>query len=631
MLAVIDPGEGGGAGSGAVTGGGGTEPASTANLNLREGANISVRPHVLTSRHLYNLRNQSWAIPKPNFNGGDGAVDTISNFKSYAGVYPSNSDTTIAYTYANTISKNGSEYILRFDGENAVKNPTGNSPAPIGYFIIDALDRGASRKSAYALLMAQYSDNTFNISDLPTDETPSGPTVVAEYAGRAFYSGFPGTLVDGDSSSPRMSSYVLFSKLIASPSDFYSCYQAGDPTSKDDSDLVDTDGGFIRIEGAFNISALVNIEAGLVVLADNGAWVISGGTNSGGFTATNYQVTKVSDAGSIATNSPVVVDSGLLYWSRDGIYNLSTNQYGNFVAENISRKTIQTLFNNISPEDQKAVYGVYDEYEQKVKWMYQNRIASGGTPIELVLDISLGAFSKNVLSQYSSSSVFPLVIHGVQVYPFALTSDYSQVTVTSGDDVVDSSGDNVVVKTSSTGELTNFRETQYLVITEATSSIKFTFGNYTVTDHYDWKSIDGVGVDAPSYLLTGVLAGGDYQRKKSITYLTAHFNKTESGLTDDGTGDYKLIDPSSCKLQAQWDWTNSANSNRWGKEQELYRFRQQYFPENTYEFDNGYYVVETRNKIRGCGKVVSLLFSSSPGYHCDILGWSMMLGVNQNV
>src|SRR3546814_9515593 len=79
---------------------------------------------------------------------------------------------------------------------------------------------------------------------------------MAQYSGRIFYSGFPGTLIDGDTSSPKMSSYVLFSQLVTDATSIVACYQRNDPTSSDQSDLLDTDGGFIRIEGAFNMVGL---------------------------------------------------------------------------------------------------------------------------------------------------------------------------------------------------------------------------------------------------------------------------------------------------------------------------------------------------------------------------------------
>src|SRR3546814_10713129 len=74
-------------------------------------------------------------------------------------------------------------------------------------------------------------------------------------------------------------------------------------------------------------SDLVNIGAALVVFAENGVWTISGG-NSNGFTATGYKVTKITSSGCISPGSIVVVENAVMYWSRDGIYNLSTNQLG---------------------------------------------------------------------------------------------------------------------------------------------------------------------------------------------------------------------------------------------------------------------------------------------------------------
>src|SRR6185312_10824603 len=175
-------------------------------------------------RHLYNLRNQSWAIPRPTFNGGDNPTDLITQFSSVGGTFPSNSDVTTSYTYENT-SSNNSKFIRRFNASDCFNDPRNNAVAPVGYFIIDALDRGSSRKTAYAQMMSQYASNTVNISDLPQDESPYGPTVVCEFSGRIFYGGFTGDLIDGDTSSPKLSSYVMFSQLVTDNQSIYNCYQ----------------------------------------------------------------------------------------------------------------------------------------------------------------------------------------------------------------------------------------------------------------------------------------------------------------------------------------------------------------------------------------------------------------------
>lgn len=619
--------DGGGPGSGGISGGG-TESPSIAGKNLREGSNVSLRPSILTSRHLYNLRNQTWAVPRAPFDGGDSATDVISQFQSAAGVFPSNADYTTPFIYPKTDSTS-SKYIDRFNATDAIANANGNGLAPMGYFIIDALDRGAARIDAFNQLKSQYPGTSYDVSELPQDITPGGPTVIAQYSGRIFYSGFPGETIDGDTSSPKMASYVLFSQLVTDATSIVACYQSNDPTSKDQSDLLDTDGGFIRIEGAFNINGLVNLGSALIVLAENGVWTISGGNNYG-FTATSYKVTKITNSGCISQGSIVVVENAVMYWSRDGIYNLSTNQLGDFVSENITKKTIQTYYNNIDKTIGNYCEGVYDSYEQKVKWLYNNRLDGSGKVIEICLDVNMGSYFKHTITPLSDSSRFPLVVKGLLTDPFIFSSGSEDVTVSG--DTVTVGGENVTISVSFIQNST--KEVKYLVLLGSSPTVSFSFGTYKNLDHYDWKSVDGVGKDAKSYLLTGVISGGDFQRNKQTMSLTVHFTKTEDGFVDDGTGsgDLTLRNQSSCFLQTQFDWTNSINSNRWTRKIQAYRLRRHYIPNDASDpYDNGYYVTETKNRVRGSGKVMSILFESEPGKHLELLGWSMTVAVNGNV
>lgn len=627
-LPTVNPGnEGGGAGSGGISGSG-TEPAAILGKNLREGSNISLRPYILTSRHLYNLRNQTWAMPRPSFNGNDNSTDTVAQFHAAAGSFPSNADYVSPYIYQNTATTTASKFIERFNASDAISNKSGNSLAPMGYFIIDALDRGASRIAEAAQLKAQYPQLAYTVDELPQDITPSGPTVIAQYSGRIFYAGFPGATIDGDTSSPKMSSYVLFSQLVTDATSTVACYQSNDPTSIDQSDVLDTDGGFVRIEGAFNIVGLVNIGSALVVLAENGVWTITGG-NGYGFTATNYKVTKITNSGCLSPGSIVVIESAVMYWSRDGIYNLSTNQLGDIVSESVTKKSIQSLYNDVGQLEAASAEGVYDSYEQKVKWIYNNRVDGSGKVIELVLDVNLGAFYKHTISQLNNTR-YPLVIKGFQTNPYVFSGGSNNVVT--GTSQVVASGDNVTVQTSTVQN--NTKEVLYLILTSPSPKVNMTFGSYKEPNHYDWKSSDGVGKDAKSFLLTGVISGGDFQRRKQIMALTVHFTKTEDGFVDDGTGsgDWTLRNPSSCLLQTQLNWTNSASSNKWGRKVQAYRLRRPYFPTGIDDpYDNGYYVTETKNRVRGGGKVMSILFESEPSKHLEILGWSMTIAVNGNV
>ena len=137
------------------------------------------------------------------------------------------------------------------------------------------------------------------------DQTVGGPTAVAEHAGRLFYSGCKGDVVEGDKRSPNYANYVFFSKLVRAPRDLFMCYQDGDPTSRDKNDLLDTDGGFLRIAEAKNIMHMLSLGPRLIIMAENGIWTVTGG-NDTGFTATNYKVSKLSTYGILSPQSVVL-------------------------------------------------------------------------------------------------------------------------------------------------------------------------------------------------------------------------------------------------------------------------------------------------------------------------------------
>lgn len=595
-------------------------------VDLRQGSGVSVRPSSLTDTHLYNLRNQTWAYPRKEFHNPGITGDPIDYFKVTEpnGLYPSNSDSVVNSLYANAAHTD--PVVLMFNPESMIVNAVGNFPAPQGFFIIDAMARGTSRLSEYHKLVEQKPLLTHNISSLPADTTPGGPSVVGEYSGRVWYGGFSGQTEDGDEHSPRMSSYVLFSQLVNDPSDTLSCYQDGDPTGPDTPDLIDTDGGFIRIEGAYGIVGMVNVGKGLMIIANNGVWQVTGGSDYG-FKATDYLINKLTNHGCESPGSIAVVDNSFFYWGDDGIYSVAPNQFGDYVAENIAKKTIQTFYDNIDALDKIAAKGIYDSYERKVRWVYGNRLSSGTEVKELVLDIALSAFYPSTIGNIDSSHL-PRVICGVQVPPYVVSKVDDAVTVNAG--VVTVSGETVTVEVER--QTSDTKETLYIVLSSVSPSIRFSFGRYQNTNFKDWYKVDGVGVDARAFLLTGWMAGGDYQRIKQIPYITFHLNKTENGFTTDSEGDLIPVNQSSCLVQAQWDWTNSANSNRWGKQFQAYRFKRHYIPaEASDSFNNGNLTVVTRNKLRGKGRVLSLLIETEPDKDCQLLGWSMMMEMNPSV
>lgn len=600
--------------------------------DLNQTSNIELRPTTLPDTHLYNLRNQTFAIPRYAGNA-ETFTDPIDYFYDESDQitptpasksYPSNADSVISTLYADP-NDTGNRTIDRFFAEDLVANPLGSTRAPTGYFIIDALERGASRLSEENKLRNRYSELVENVSTLPTDKTPGGATVVAQFAGRVWYAGFSGEVENGDNRSPNMSSYVLFSRLVQDNTDITQCYQVGDPTSRDEPDLLDTDGGFLRIDGAYNIHSMYNLGRDLIITAENGVWRVTGGDRNS-FTATNYAVDKISDQGSINQNSVVRVESDLAFWGVDGIYLLTTNEFGDRVVNNVSQNTIQTFYAAISDSNKRLVRGYYDSFERKIRWVYNTNPLETGETKELVYDVNLTAFYVNEIKGFGAA--LPRVTSVFETKPFIVGPSADNVILTDGDQV-QVNGDDVTVTIETRTDIQ--RELNYLVVTSLVP-FKFTFGLYKDTDFLDFKSHDGTGVDAPAELITGYLSGGDFQRKKGVTYLTTYMRRTETNFEADENGDIFPTPPSSCNLQVQWDWSDAITSGRWSTEREIYKLRRVRFPSNVdSDFDYGFNTVVSKNKLRGKGRVLSLRFTTNPGKDCHIYGWSMLLGVQRNV
>lgn len=348
------------------------------------------------ARHAYNLYNQGWppeffcsSDPENPVTMNNGAVeDPVARTYTSIGAYPSNADVMVS---AMTFLTNGRKAYYPHALNNVA---SGNTPAANGHYIIDLFDRSQGRKDAYDADVAAGWSARFNYkSYVPTDQSTGGIKAIAAYAGRIFYCISPGE-VGGDSRSPHLGTFVLFSQLTDSSADLAKCYQEADPTAEDISDLIDTDGGYIQLPDAVNIKALVPFRASLLVFADNGVWEIAGGER--GFTATEYQSRFLSNNGAISGSSIVVTPDSVVYWSRNGIYMLGVGE-GGISIQSISERTIQTLYNGIPYSSKKYAVGYYDDVEYRLRWLYQEDFESA-TPHrythELILDLSMPAWSR---------------------------------------------------------------------------------------------------------------------------------------------------------------------------------------------------------------------------------------------
>lgn len=625
------------------------------------GEGSKVRPNInyttnsteeeVLKKHLYNLMNQGWAdmiteligtaleIPSVSFKTASSAKYGADDF------WPSNADSVVDYTYPNTSATPPT--IDRYHAEDHVQSRYDNSRAPQGHYVIDLIDRSTSRGLEYNKTAAVYVDRGKSLAS-PWQSPPSnmdgnsfgGPSSLASFAGRVWYSGISNAGITDDwDGAPDLSKLVLFSQLADSDSAASRCYQSGDPTSKDNPDIIDTDGGLILLPEAEVILKLTPVGDSLIVVASNGVWAIDGGDS--GFTATNYRVNKISSVGCISGGSVTTVEDTLMYFSSRGIMQISRDEVGAMTASDISTGRIGNFYSQLTTNELITCSGNYDSVSRDVSWNF----LSPTQAVELRLSLDVNAYYKYVWQgSLSGHDVLPIMnlpisgsLKGVRV---------NQVLV-GGVDVV-SNGELVGIEsgTSVDSPVSSLRVIQQYNTATPFKELVFGFAIESLDNFNDWESFETTNdadptgnpwdiptpVDSPATIVTGYLVGGDTQRYKTVPMLTMLFNKTEDGFEEDVLGDLYPTNPSSCKVQAQWEWTNSANSGRWGREFQGYRHRRYYIPEDgADQYEDGHSVVTTKNKLRGKGRALSLKMTTEPDKDCQILGWSFNMSIGDAV
>ena len=187
------------------------------------------------------------------------------------------------------------------------------------------------------------------------------------------------------------------------------------------------------------------------------------------------------------------------------------------------------------------------------------------------------------------------------------------------------------------------RKAQYIAVTESDLSSKYTVAEYRDPTFYDWKSVlpNGSGEDSPAYMVAGYTPGPemssnrDFQRRKDLTYVNFHFNKT-----NDRDSEGNFAPSSSCIVSTAWDWSAGAYlenqgsggphfQNRWGRPFQAYRYQRKNIDQGSW--GDTLKVITSRNKVRGHGNVFSFKLQSEPGKDCQVLGWSLIMGANGNV
>ena len=445
------------------------------------------------------------------------------------------------------------------------------------------------------------------IAGIPADIETSRFKAVESFAGRIFYAGLE---------SAKNSGVILFSRQIETLSELGECFQVNDPTSEDISDLLDTDGGVVRIPDAVNIKYLYAFGANLFIFADNGVWSINGVDNV--FRATEYSLRRVSYTGMLTAESFAEAEGVPFWWSKTGIHTLQFDEVsGNPTEQNISIPTIQTFWDNIGSNARSLVQATYDRLNKKIYWAYPNANETNANKLNnfLILDIPLGAFYPWKVSDEASSTDY---IMGLAVYSgYGSDELVLDVVLPNGDDVIQDADD--VVSTQFSDFATGDPSIVLLIRDGATG--KLTMGTFSGDDFLDWGT-----TNYSSYAEAGYDFISDLVRQKNSPYIVTYMRVTEEGWSATLSG-YEPIRPSSLFVSAYWDFSNTPSS----ASQQAYRYKQTPVvnPNDLTQFGYPDTVITSRLKIRGRGRSVRLRFESEQGKDFVLLGYGVINAVNQ--
>lgn len=517
---------------------------------------ITIRGTTITNLHRYDLYNQGW-YTTAKINGGS-TPNVVDYWHQILGNYPSNADFWWYYTTVDT--KGDTTGADNFDpsAQDGRTGLLGNTPAPKGHYILNALQ--TNRSGLFGISVPEDSSSGYRAS------------VVAFFAGRAFYGGV---------NAPGFSSTIYFSQIIERDDQFPKCYQENDPTSKETSDLLDNDGGTIKIQDINTILDLRVIGQSLYVFASNGVWSLTG-SNEGPFKATDYTVIKISSFPALSRQSIVDVGGLPIWWNYEGIFSLQKSQAGLTTdVTNLTQTTIQSFYDDIPQGSKLNCKGQYNDQTGLIYWLY-----NPGTPNAtyyssvLALDAVTGAFYPLTIPTTGN------VITGLLPMRSAGNTVGLDNVVTNGSVLITTTGGSPVQVQISTGFGSQPKTFKFVTV----NGTSMTFSEIKSETYLDFGSLE-YDYD----FITGYRVRGDLIKRFQTNYLTV--------VTED-------VEDGSCYVQGLWDYSRDEQSYRFSNPQEVYRNR----TFRSYQ--------RSKLKMRGTGYSLQFKFFGTSGRPFVIVGWA---------
>lgn len=382
---------------------------------------------------------------------------------------------------------------------------------------------------------------------------PDKPSVSTSGFGRVFFGG---------------GSTLYYSPVLDQIEDLGRCYQINDPTSDETPDLLDTDGGAIKLQDVGEIIDIVVYRIGILVFTNRGVWYVYNGES--GFRSTGYQVSKISEE-VLLNQSGYVEAQGVMFFATPTDINVIVpNEFDNLSVESLTDNSVLTFYKELVAAD--VILPVYDRANSQIWFNCSN--------CSLVRDLRTGAW-------------YPQEFAGSRNLGGAL-----------------------------------YRDNETLFVNYDSPNLNTLNYNFATNTNILFQDF---GEDNEAYLVSGYETLGKFSHKKASTIGSFFFKKTETEVTgfDDETFDLIFDLPSSCTLQLRWDFDSSDAYNKWVTVTgNLYQPMKRGFvppdPDDLpWSFDTGEQIISKKTKLRGNGKAVQLRFDAEPGKDLQLLGYSL--------
>ncbi len=488
---------------------------------LDDGLRIDERPTVLTRNHLYNLRNQGWT--QDNLNSFAGTASNVCQASGGTGLsaalgkdWPSNSD---IMTVGIVVNSTGD---LVFDPTYIRNGHLGNTPAPKGHFILDSFFKNY--------------DAVSDCAGTGSEITLNRPQAIAFHQGRIFYSS-PVVQNRGNG--------IFYSQNLLSDDSAAKCFQEADPTAEEINDLIATDGGFLPIPGVGQVFHMQELGNGVIILASNGVWYLTGAEIGSAVTATSIRLDKVHSSGALSASSVTQAEGQLYYFGIEGIMQIALDEAGSAVATNITQNSIQQFYINISASAREKAVAVYIPEQRKLHWAYRDTAKDATQTARnfnkfLVLDLDVKGFYKYTVAEDFDNN-FPEIVGLSLVKPIAAGTITTE-TVTESDlvPVTLSDGSILTQEVEADGAQVSTLKLATVAYSNTDSGYKFTFSTITDRAFVDWRdySSDGLGLPMESFVEFAEFNMGAVHTKGKPTFVHSYFSKASKNL--DPGGYYEL-------------------------------------------------------------------------------------------